>query len=291
MSDSGSVPGTVRIGGVMYSPAEVARNYIAIGTKKVNTPVLKMFLLAIMAGVFIGFAGVGATTLSSTITNPSVSKFAGAAIFPGGLSMVLIAGSELFTGNCLIVIPLMEKNVTVSGMLRNWVVVWLGNLTGGILVSALAVGCHQPDLFSAKVAVAHMSIAVGKCSLSFGDAFLKGIACNFLVCIAVWMTFAAKSVVGKIIGLYFPVMFFVLEGFEHSIANMYYISCGLLCKLNPDYIKAAADAGLDLSSLTWGKFFISNLLPVTLGNILGGAVLVGLVYWYVYLHKEPDTQA
>lgn len=274
----------------MNSPAEVAKNYISIGTNKVNTPILKMFLLAILAGMFIGFAGLGATTFSSTITNASVAKFAGASVFPGGLAMVLVAGSELFTGNCLIVIPLMEKKVTVGGMLKNWVVVWLGNLAGGILVSGLAVGSHQPGLFNAQLAVAHMSTAIGKCSLTFGDAFLKGIACNFLVCIAVWMAFAAKTVGGKIIGLYFPIMLFVLEGFEHSVANMYYISCGLFCKLNPAYMKAATDAGLNLDNLTWGKFFAGNLLPVTLGNIVGGAIMVGLVYWYVYIHDGKKAQ-
>ncbi len=272
----------------MNSPAEVAKNYIGIGKGKVNTPIAKMFVLAILAGMFIGLAGVGATTVSSTVENASLAKFVGACVFPGGLAMVLVAGSELFTGNCLIVIPLMEKEVTVAGMLKNWIVVWCGNFVGGCLVSLLSVWCHQGSLFSNKVAVANISTAIGKCSLSFGDAFFKGIGCNFLVCIAVWMAFAAKDVAGKIIGLYFPIMLFVLEGFEHSVANMYYITIGLFAKSNADYLAAAQEAGLDLTNLTWGNMFVNNLIPVTLGNIVGGSVLVGLAYWFCYLQGNKN---
>ncbi len=272
----------------MNSPAEVAKNYVGIGTNKVNTPIVKMFFLAILAGAFIALAGVGATTASSTIDSASVAKFVGACVFPGGLAMVLVAGSELFTGNCLIVIPLMEKAVSVGGMLKNWVVVWLGNLVGGLLVAGGTVACHQGSLFSNTVAVANISTAVAKCSMSFGDAFIKGIFCNFLVCIAVWMAFAAKSVGGKIIGLFFPIMLFVLEGYEHSVANMYYIGVGLFAKGNAAYAQAAVDAGVDLTNLTWAKFFSANLLPVTLGNIVGG-VIVGLIYWYVYLQGKKEA--
>ena len=272
----------------MNSPAEVAKNYIGIGTGKVNTSIGKMFVLAILAGMFIGFAGLGASTLSSTIQTASVAKFAGAAVFPGGLAMVLVAGSELFTGNCLLIIPLMRKKVTVAGVLKNWIVVYAGNFVGSIIVSGIAAGSGQPGLFSNAVAITHMSTAAAKCSLAFGPAFLKGIACNFLVCIAVWMAFAAKDVAGKIIGLYFPIMLFVLEGFEHSVANMYYISIGLFCKSNEAYMAAAQQAGLDLSNLTWGNFFAGNLLPVTLGNIVGGSIFVGLAYWYTYLQGKED---
>jgi formate/nitrite transporter len=122
--------------------------------------------------------------------------------------------------------------------------------------------------------------------MTFGDAFIKGILCNFLVCIAVWISFAAKDIVGKIVGLFFPIMMFVLCGFEHSVANMYYISAGLFAKMNATYAQAAADAGVDLSKVTWGNFFGKNLLPVTLGNIVGGAICVGCVYWFVYLKKS-----
>ena len=271
-----------------FSPAEVARNYIATGKAKVSTPISKMLILAILAGAFIAFGGVAATTVAVSIPLASVGKFVGACAFPGGLTMVLLAGSELFTGNCLLTIPLLEREIKVSGMLKNWVVVYLGNLVGAILVAAALVYSHQPSLFGNGMAVSVLSTAASKCTLTFGDAFLRGLLCNLLVCIAVWISFAAKDVVSKIVGLFFPIMIFVGCGFEHSIANMYYISAGLFAKTVPAYVQSAAEAGVDLSSITWGNFFAVNLLPVTLGNIVGGAVCVGCAYWFVYLRKSKQ---
>lgn len=269
-----------------FSPAEVAKNYIATGKSKVNTPIAKMLILAILAGAFIGFGGVGATTVAVSIEEASLGKFIGACVFPGGLTMVLLAGSELFTGNCLLTIPLLEKEIKVSGMLKNWVVVYIGNLIGGLLVGAGVAFSHQPSLFGNGMAISVISTAAAKCSMPFSDAFIKGILCNFLVCIAVWITFAAKDVVGKIVGLFFPIMMFVLCGFEHSIANMYYISAGLFAKTIPAFSQAAESVGIDMSMLTWGNFFGKNLLPVTLGNIVGGAICVGCAYWFIYLRKK-----
>lgn len=272
-----------------FSPAEVAKNYIATGKSKVNTPIAKMLILAILAGAFIGFGGVGATTVAVSIEEASLGKFIGACVFPGGLTMVLLAGSELFTGNCLLTIPLLEKEIKVSGMLKNWVVVYIGNLIGGLLVGAGVAFSHQPTLFGNGMAISVISTAAAKCSMPFSDAFIKGILCNFLVCIAVWISFAAKDVVGKIVGLFFPIMMFVLCGFEHSIANMYYISAGLFAKTIPAFSQAAADAGIDMSMLTWGNFFGKNLLPVTLGNIVGGAICVGCAYWFIYLSRRKNS--
>lgn len=269
-----------------FAPSEVSKNYIVIGKAKVNMPLSKMLILAVMAGMFIAFGGVAATAAAVSIPLDSVSRFAGACVFPGGLTMVLLAGSELFTGNCLLTIPLLEREIPLGGMLKNWIVVYLGNLIGGILVGAILVFSHQPSLFDCGMAVLMLNTAVSKCTMPFGDAVLRGVLCNFLVCIAVWISFAAKDVVSKIVGLYFPIMMFVICGFEHSIANMYYISAGLFAKLVPAYTQAAAAAGLDLGSLTWGNFFLVNLLPVTLGNIIGGAVCVGCAYWFVYLRNS-----
>lgn len=270
----------------MNSPKEIAQNYIAIGKGKVNTPIAKMFVLAILAGAFIGFGGVASTAAAVSIPAASVGKLVGACVFPGGLTMVLLAGSELFTGNNLLVIPLMQKEVTIGGVLKNWIVVYLGNMVGGILVAALCVYGHQASLFSNGLAVSMLSTAAAKVSMPFADAFLKAIGCNFLVCIAVWISFAAKQVASKIVGLFFPIMIFVLCGFEHSVANMYYISAGIFAKGNSAYMAAAAEAGVDASGITWGSMFANNLLPVTLGNIVGGAVLVGLAYWFVYLKED-----
>ncbi|MDR0862192.1 MAG: formate/nitrite transporter family protein [Oscillospiraceae bacterium] len=275
----------------MFSPKEVAQNYIATGIAKTKNPISKMLLLAILAGMFIALAGVGATIGSVTIASASLAKIVSAVIFPVGLVMVLVAGSELFTGNNLLIIPVMEKQVKVSAMLKNWFFVYLGNLIGGILVAALVVYGHTFSVFSNEAAASVIKTAVAKVSLSFGDAFLRGILCNFLVCIAVWISFAAKDVVGKIVGLFLPIMTFVLSGYEHSVANMYYISAGLFAQRNPAYA-AAVPTGTSLMNLTWGNMFAKNLLPVTLGNIVGGMVLVGLVYWFVYLRNaDKDAKA
>lgn len=272
----------------MNSPAEVAANYINIGVGKVKLATIKMFLLAFMAGAFIALAGAGSSTAACSIAVPSVAKLVSACIFPAGLAMVLLAGSELFTGNSLLVIPFLSKKVTIAGILRNWIIVYIGNFVGSIAVSAIVVYSHQLSNFSGALAISTISTAVAKCSLSFGDAFLRGIACNFLVCIAVWISFAAKDVAGKIIGLYFPILLFVVSGFEHSVANMFYGSVGLLAKSVPQYASLATDAGIDMTNLTWGNFFAGNLLPVTLGNIVGG-LIVGIVYWVCYLQGKKDA--
>ncbi len=269
-----------------FTPAEVAENYVSAGKAKVQTPVGRMIILAVLAGVFIALAGVGSTTVAVSVTQASLGKFLGACVFPAGLAMVLLAGSELFTGNCLLTIPLLQREIRFGGMLKNWLFVYIGNLIGGLLVAAAIVYSHEPGLFGNAEAVSMLSTAAAKTSLSFGDAFVKGILCNFLVCIAVWIAFAAKDIAGKIIGLFFPIMLFVLCGFEHSVANMYFIGAGLFAKTIPEYSEAAAAAGLDLSGLTWGTFWTHNLIPVTLGNIVGGAICVGCVYWAVYLRKK-----
>jgi formate/nitrite transporter len=269
------------------SPKEVAQNYIAIGAAKTKLSIGKMLWLGILAGMFIAFAGVASTVAPATVQSASLAKLLGAMVFPGGLAMVLIAGSELFTGNCLIIIPVLEKQATWGGMLKNWLFVYIGNLIGSLLVAWLVFGGHTLGLFGAAVAGKAIDTAAAKVALSFGDAFIRGILCNFLVCIAVWMAFAAKDVVGKIVGLFFPIMFFVLCGWEHSVANMYFIPAGLLASTNADYlVKATAK---NIADLTWGAFFIKNLIPVTLGNIVGGSILVGLGYWFTYL--RPDKKA
>jgi formate/nitrite transporter len=268
---------------IMNTPAEAAKLYVQAGKGKANQTLGRMFVQAIMAGAFIAFGAVAATTAAVSVQQASVGKLIGACVFPGGLAMVLCTGSELFTGNCLLVVPLLEREITPEQLIRNWVVVYLGNMVGSFIVAAISVYGHQAGLFANGVAVSMISTAVGKVGLSFEDAFLKGVACNFLVCIAVWIGgFVAKTVCGKIVGLFFPIMIFVVSGFEHSVANMYYISVGLFAEKNPVYAAAAAEVGCDVSGLTWDAFISKNLVPVTLGNIVGGAV-VGIVFWYVYL--------
>ena len=266
---------------LMFAPAEIAKNYIKIGVGKATQSAGRMFLLGVMAGAFIAIGGIASTIAGAQAPWPALGKLLGAIVFPGGLAMVLLAGSELFTGNCLLIIPLLEKKINLRQLLKSWGLVYLGNLVGGVLVAAMVVFAHTGSLFENGVAASMVSTAVTKCSLPFWEAFFKGVLCNFLVCIAVWISFAAKSVGGKIAGIFFPIMMFVLCGFEHSVANMYYISAGMFANMLPEY----SDLVTDTSMLNIGGFLGGNLLPVTLGNIVGGAVFVGLVYWLVYLKK------
>ena len=277
----------------MNSPKEIAQNYIAFGTAKTKLPASKMLTLGVIAGMYIALAGVGATIASATVASPSLAKLIGAAVFPAGLAMVLLAGSELFTGNCLIIIPLMEKEVTLRAMLKNWCFVYAGNFIGSILIAALTVYSGVFSLFGNAAAASIINTAVYKVNISFPDVLLRGILCNFLVCVAVWISFAAKDVVGRIAGLFFPIMLFVLCGYEHSIANMFYIPAGLFASSNVAYLAAyssVAEYG-HISSLTWGTLFSRNLIPSTIGNIIGGTFLVGMGYWFAYIRKIKETAA
>lgn len=259
----------------MYSPSEIAKNFINTGIMKTSLPKMKMLVLGIFAGMFIAFAGAGSAVASAVVTDASVGKLLSAMVFPAGLLMVLLAGSELFTGNSLIIISVLEKKVKASSMLANWFFVYVGNLIGSLLVALVFVYGHLPDLFHGELGTAMIASAEAKCALSFQDAFLRGILCNILVCIAVWIAAGAKDIPGKILGLFFPIAVFVLCGFEHSIANMFFIPAGIF---------TAMEYGQTVTALGMAGF-IHNLIPVTLGNVLGG-VLVGAGYQYIYLRKE-----
>lgn len=234
--------------------AQAAADYCAAAEKRTAQSLPRMLLLGALAGVFIAFAGVAAS-----IGGALGGKLASATIFPIGLTMVLLAGSELFTGNCLFLMPLLRRNITAGHMLRNWVAVYLGNLLGSVAVAFLVVQCGALD----GIAEAAVAAAVTKAALPFGVALLRGVLCNFLVCLAVWMAFCAQSAGGKVVSLFGPIFLFVLCGFEHSVANMYYIPAGIFL----------AEKG----EVTWLSLW-RNLLPVTLGNMVGGCGLGGILY-------------
>lgn len=234
--------------------AQAAEDYCAAAEKRVTQSLPRLLLLGALAGVFIAFAGVAAS-----IGGALGGKLASATIFPIGLTMVLLAGSELFTGNCLFLMPLLRRNITAGHMLRNWVAVYLGNLLGSVAVAFLVVQCGALD----GIAEAAVAAAVTKAALPFGVALLRGVLCNFLVCLAVWMAFCAQSAGGKVVSLFGPIFLFVLCGFEHSVANMYYIPAGIFLAENGE--------------VTWLSLW-QNLLPVTLGNMVGGCGLGGILY-------------
>ena len=251
----------------MRSPKEIAEKCVAVGVSKAESKISRVFILSVFAGMFIAFAGA-----ASTFAGSIVNKFCAAIIFCGGLSMVVVAGSELFTGNNLLMAALLKKKITIKQLLKNWVVVYIGNFIGSVLISLLVV--YSDSLSS--VYESAVATAVSKVSLAFLPALFKGILCNILVCIAVWMSFSSDNTAEKIILVIFPVSIFVLCGFEHSIANMYFIPTGIL---------AAGKYGVSAAGLNLFGLFIKNLLPVTIGNIIGGSAVVGTGYYCAYLKE------
>lgn len=255
----------------MLIPTEITAKTIETGINKSNLPWWKMILLGIFAGMFIALAGVGAT-----FGNIYGGKIVGACIFTAGLAMVVVAGSELFTGNNLMIMALFDHKIKLHRMLKNWLLVFLGNFLGALFVATVV---SASGLFD-SVADTVVATANTKTSLGFFEATMRGIMCNFLVCIAVWMATAATTVSGKIIAVFLPIMLFVLCGFEHSVANMFYIPSGMIM---------GDIQGLAAPSIT--DFLLNNLLPVTLGNIIGGAILVGGGYYIAYHASKKSKVA
>ena len=263
----------------MLSPAQVVDAYGEAGGKKCTRSAVSTFLLAILAGAMIAFAGAGTNTAAHNAATVGTAKLICGLLFPFGLAMVILMGAELFTGTCLIVISVLEKKARLSGMLKNWIIVYLGNFVGALLVSAGCVWSGQFNFSDGGLAAYTIRLAVGKCNLAFSDALIMGIACNVLVCLAVLCAMTAKDTTGKILGGFVPVVLFVLCGFEHSVANMYYVPAGLFAVSIPEYAGLVAD--LDLSRLTWSNFLFHNLVPVTLGNIIGGSC-IGILLWLAH---------
>lgn len=266
------------------TPIEVTELMLSGMTAKTDLSIVKMLLLGILAGAFIAFGAEASSLAAHNITATGLQRLIMGCVFPVGLIMVVLLGAELFTGNCMMTAALADRRIGIGGLVRNWVVVYLGNLIGALIVVVLVNATGQLGYSENGLAVLTMKIAATKTSLSFGAAFAGGILCNVLVCIAVLLALASCSVIGKIAGIWFPIMAFVLSGFEHSIANMYYIPAGILAATNPAYAAAAQAAGVDLSGLDI-MGFLSNIVPVTLGNIVGGTA-IALVLWAVHARKK-----
>jgi formate transporter len=257
-----------------------------IGVRKAEAPAWTMFTLAVLAGAFIALGAVFATnTAAGSSALPfGVAKLLTGLVFCLGLILVVVGGAELFTGNNLIVMAWASGKVSGRALLRNWGIVYVGNFVGSFGTAVLVLWSKQYTFGGGSVGEAALKIAAGKASLDFFQAMALGVLCNALVCLAVWLTFSARSTVDKIAAIIFPITAFVAAGFEHSIANMYFVPYGLLIKdFDPAF---TAERGLDLANLTWGNFLLNNLLPVTIGNIIGGAVLVAAIYWSVFLRNR-----
>lgn len=262
----------------LLSPAEVVDSYAETGKKKAEMPVFRLLLLGILAGALIALGSAVSNTAVHSIANMSLAKLISGLVFPFGLAMIVVLGAELFTGNSLIVISVCEKKIIMQQMLRNWLVVYLANLLGALLVAAGCAFFGQLSLSEGQLAVYTVKVAAAKTSIPFSNGVVLGFFCNCLVVIGVLMSVSAKDTAGKIMGAYLPVAYFVICGFEHCVANMYYIPAGIFAARIPQYAQVITEAGIDTASLTWGNFFMTNLLPVTIGNILGG-VAVGVLFW------------
>lgn len=276
---------------VYEAPDEIAETLFRVGKEKSRKPTFNLVILGLLAGAFIAFGGVLETVIitnTSEIFGLGITRFLAGSVFSVGLILVIVAGAELFTGNNLIIVGLLTGEVGLSEMLRNWTIVYVSNFAGSIAMVWLVYWSGIWKTGGGAVGATMVSISLGKVSLAPMEAFVRGILCNMLVVLAVWMAAGAKDVAGKIGAIYFPIMAFVAMGFEHCIANMYLIPIGIVTKSEP-VVQAAlgAEATAALSGLTW-EAFLGNVIPVTVGNVVGGALFIGAAYYLVYLKPERD---
>ena len=275
-------------------PPEMATKAEDIGVKKANMGLRPMVGLALLAGAFIAFGAVFATT-ALTDTAGKVpwgwARVVGGVVFSLGLILLIVGGAELFTGNNLIAMAWASRRVTTAQLLRNWIVVYVGNFIGSIGVALLVFAGQQHEFCGGLVGKTALNIALAKVQLGFIQAVALGVLCNTLVCLAVWLTFSAKTTFGRIAAIIFPISAFVAAGFEHCVANMYFIPYALLVKAgaSQEFWSKIGTNPADFDGLTWRGCLVDNLLPVTLGNIIGGTILVGAVYWVVYLRDARST--
>jgi len=268
-------------------PAEVARKAESVGVTKAGMETFNVFVLSVLAGAFIAMGAIFATTVAaggSELPYGVVRLLAGLT-FSLGLILVVVAGAELFTGNNLIVMGWASRRVSTALLLENWTIVWIGNFVGALATAFIVYVSGQYTFGGGAVGQTALSIAAAKTSLGFVEAIALGMLCNALVCLAIWLTYGAHTTTDKILAIIPPIAAFVAAGFEHSVANMYFISIGLLIERDEGFV-ASLQPPPDLSELNWASFFLDNLLPVTIGNIIGGAVMVGAVYWLVYLRPR-----
>ncbi len=267
------------------APAEIVDAAVNAGKAKAERSVIYLLIMGVLAGAFIALAAQGSNMAAfNLLSDPStygLGRCLAGALFAIGLMLVVITGAELFTGNTLIITAVFEKKTTIGKMLKNWVLVYIGNFIGSIIIVLIIANIGQLNGGGGLLGTVTVNIAVSKVSMSFWGVLLSGILCNWLVCLGVWLAFAADTVLGKMFGCFFPIWLFVTSGFEHCVANMYYIPAGILAKAV--YGTQAADV---LAGLNWGTFVTNNLIPATIGNIIGGALCVGTAYWYTLKRSQ-----
>ena len=269
-------------------PSEMAVRAEYVGVTKAHMSIVKTTSLAVLAGAFIDFGAVFSTIVTAGSTMSfGVTKLLGGITFSLGLILVVIGGAELFTGNNLMIMAWANRKIKTTLVLKNWLFVYAGNMIGATSIVILIILSGHYLFGGGIIGSKILHIAKSKCELGFTQAIVLGILCNILVCLAIWLCYSSKSAHGKILAIIFPITAFVAAGFEHSIANMYFIPIGILVKewADPELWNLIQSSPQQFESLNWSNFFVGNLLPVTIGNIIGGAIFVGLAYWFIYLRK------
>jgi formate/nitrite transporter len=269
-----------------YAPAEMAQRVVKVGVAKANLPAADSLILAVLAGAFIGLGAAFATVAT---TNPELgfgpARLLGGVAFSLGLILVVVAGAELFTGNNLVAMAWASRLISTRQVLRNWSLVYVGNFFGAVGTAVLVYLSGTWALAGDAVGANALAIASAKCDLTWMEAFSRGILCNALVCLAVWLCQSARSTTDKILAIIWPIAGFVALGFEHCIANMYFIPLGIFLKANPTFMGSLSHTPGAIDALGW-QGLGNNLIPVTLGNIVGGTLMVAGVYWFAYLRNE-----
>jgi formate transporter len=267
-------------------PPEMAAKAEDVGVRKAHMPFAPMFLLAVLAGAYIAMGALftAVATTGSSALPYGVAKVVAGVAFSLGLILVVVAGAELFTGNALLVLAWVSEKVPFRLVARNWAIVYLGNFVGALATVALVFLSDEHMMGHGAVGLNALEIANAKCALTPVVALTRGIYCNALVCLAVWLTYSCRTTGDKILAIIFPITAFIAAGFEHCVANMYIIPMGLLIKgfAQPDFWWVSGSGPDAFPALTWSNFLVANLLPVTIGNIVGGSLFVGAIYWVIY---------
>lgn len=271
------------------TPAQVFEANMKAGEGKVQLPLLKCILLGLMAGAFIAFGGATSSAAIHNISNQGVAKALAGTIFPVGLMMIVFVGGELFTGDCLMLAGVVDKRFSALQLIKTLIIVWLSNMAGAILIAALVYYSGLLDYTSGALGAFTIKVAYGKCTITPFKAICSGILCNILVCIAVLTATAARDIAGKVWAIFFPICAFVVGGWEHCVANMFYIPAGIIAATNDTYVAKAEElygiTAAQISASVNVGGFISNLIPVTIGNILGGMVFVALPLYVIHKKK------
>ena len=273
----------------LFPPTQIVSGNIVAANNKTQTSVFRLILLGIFAGMFIACGASASSVAMHAISNVGLARLVAGCVFPIGLMMIVFVGGELFTGDCLMIMGCMHKEFSVWKMLKVLIVVWISNFIGSAIFAAMVNASTQYNFTSGLLGAFTIKVAMGKLGMSFQSAFISGILCNFFVCIAVLMAAAAKDIAGKVWAIFFPIMAFVVSGYEHCVANMYYIPAGIFAAGNEAYVQKAMETygytAAQLEGLNWANMLIVNLLPVTLGNIVGGMVFVGLPLYLIHSAK------